>query len=132
MALKKIIIVDDEPDIILSVKQFLEKSDDGYEIICTDSARQCLDLLNKDQIPDLIILDIMMPEMTGWEFFDTLKENSSWANIPVVFLTAKTDAYSKKFGSISGNDYIKKPFDLKNLKERIDKILKNTSQKQSL
>lgn len=132
MALKKIIIVDDEPDITLSVKQFFEKSGDGYEVVCTNSARQCLDLLNKDQIPDLIILDIMMPEMNGWEFFDTLKENSSWANIPVVFLTAKTDAYSKKFSSIFGKDYIKKPFDLKNLKERIDEILKNTSKRQTL
>ncbi len=132
MVLKKIMVVDDEPDIVLSVKKYLEKSGDGYAVICADSSKQCLELLNKGHMPDLILLDIMMPKMNGWELFDILKETSSWANIPVVFLTAKTDAYSKKIGSVFGNDYIKKPFDLENLKERIDNVLKNTSQKQPL
>ena len=127
MVLKKIMVVDDEPDIVLSVKQYLEKSGDGYDVICADSGKQCLELLNKGRMPDLILLDIMMTKMNGWELFDILKENLSWANIPVVFLTAKTDAYSKKIGSVFGSDYIKKPFDLENLKERIDNVLKNTS-----
>ena len=128
MALKKIMIVDDEPDVTLSVKQYLEKSGDGYVITCAESGSQCFDVLNQGDIPDLIVLDIMMPEMDGWEVFDRLKENPSWTTIPVIFLTAKTDAYSKKLGSVFGHDYIKKPFNLKNLKERIDTILKNTSQ----
>ena len=65
---------------------------------------------------------------TDEQLFDILKENPSWENIPIVFLTAKTDSYTQKFGSIFGNEYIKKPFDLNDLKKRIDKILKSTNQ----
>jgi DNA-binding response OmpR family regulator len=71
----------------------------------------------------LILLDIMMPGMSGWEVFKSLRENPSWEKIPVVFLTARTDNIAKNAGSFLGNDYIEKPFKLPELKERIDKIL---------
>ena len=86
MPLKKIMIVDDEPDITLTVKQYLEKSENPYRVICAESGRQCFELLAQGEIPDLIILDIMMPEINGWDVFDTLKEEPSWSHIPVIFL----------------------------------------------
>lgn len=75
-------------------------------------------------MPDLILLDIMMPGMSGWMLSDRLRENSLWKNIPVVFLTSRTDERAKKASSSVCEDYIEKPFDIKNLQKRINKILK--------
>jgi len=122
--MKKIMIVDDKPDMIFSVKCGLEDFADDYKVIGAESGRECFALLKNGQMPDMIILDIMMPEMNGWDVFTKLKENPEWREIPVVFLTAKTDPYSKGFGKMVATEYIAKPFDIKNLVERIDKVLK--------
>ncbi|MCJ2534269.1 MAG: response regulator [Candidatus Thermoplasmatota archaeon] len=120
---KMIIIVDDNPDLVYTVKKGLERLIDGYEVTGAGSGNECFDLLKKGEIPDLILLDIMMPQMDGWQVFAKLKENSGWREIPIVFLTAKTDEYSKGFGKISAHDYIEKPFEMSELKVRIDKVL---------
>ena len=122
--MKKIMIVDDKPDLVFSIKCGLEDFSEEYEVIGAESGQECFYLLNKGQIPDLILLDIMMPEMNGWDVFTKLKENLEWSGIPVVFLTAKTDPYSRGFGKMVSTDYIEKPCNIKNLEERIDKILK--------
>ena len=118
---KKIMIVDDNPDIILSIKNGLEVVAGDYEVIGVESGEKCLELL-ETETPDLILLDIMMPEMSGWETFDKLKENASWGKIPVVFLTARTDKVAKNAGGFLGDDYIEKPFEIAELKRRIDEI----------
>jgi DNA-binding response OmpR family regulator len=120
---KKIMIVDDNPSIIFSVKEGLELIDNSYEIIGAESGEKCLEFLKSGNLPDLILLDIMMPGMNGWDLFAELDNNTEWKKIPVVFLTAKTDAYSTGFGKLVSMDYIEKPFDLKDLKKRIDSIL---------
>ena len=122
--MKKIMIVDDEPDLVFSVKCGLEYFSEKYKVIGAESGRECFKLLKKGQMPDLILLDVMMLEMNGWDIFTKLKENPEWREIPVVFLTAKTDPYSKGFGKRAATDYIEKPCDIKNLERRIDKILK--------
>jgi two-component system response regulator VicR len=118
---KKIMIVDDNPDIILSIKSGLEVVAGDYEIIGAESGEKCLELL-ETETPDIILLDIMMPEMSGWETFDKLKGNASWVKIPVVFLTARTDRVAKNAGGFLGDDYIEKPFEIAELKRRIDEI----------
>ena len=125
MMKKKIMMVDDEPDQILAVKLILEDLSDEYEVIGADSGMQCLELLENNQIPDLIFLDIMMPGMNGWQVFAKLKDNPEWREIPIVFLTAKTDVYSMGFGKLSADDYIEKPFEITDLKRRVDKVLKD-------
>jgi len=120
---KKIIIVDDNPDLVYTVKKGLERLIDGCEVTGAGSGNECFDLLKKGEIPDLILLDVMMPQMDGWQVFAKLKENPGWREIPIVFLTAKTDEYSKGFGKISAHDYIEKPFEMSELKVRIDKVL---------
>ena len=125
--MKKIMVVDDEPDQIYAIKKSLEKTGGTYEIIPANSGAQCLEFLEKNQIPDLILLDIMMPEMSGWIVFDKLKDNASWEKIPIIFLTARTDKIAEDAGGFLGNDFIEKPFDVKDLKSRIDKVLKNTN-----
>ena len=126
MDLKKIMVVDDETDQIYTVSLILNKSGDEYRVIGVKSGMDCLELLEKNVIPDLILLDIMMPEMSGWELVKRLKK-SPWNNIPVIFLTAHTNKIAKTAGGWLGDDYIEKPFDGADLKRRIDKILKNTS-----
>jgi CheY-like chemotaxis protein len=120
---KKIMIVDDEADQIYTIKLVLQNYSDNYEVIGATSGEQCLDLLKNNQIPDLILLDIMMPEMNGWDVAAEIKKNSNWNKIPLVFLTAKTDTYSKTFGGIVSQEYITKPFEKKKLIECINKYL---------
>jgi len=119
---KKIMIVDDNPDVIFSVKNGLETLSEDYDIKGVKSGEKCLELL-ETETPDLILLDIMMPGMSGWKTFDKIKENESWKNIPVVFLTARTDRVAKNAGGFLGEDYIEKPFNIDDLQNRIHKIL---------
>ena len=121
---KKIMVVDDEPDILYTVGQMLEVS--GYEVIRATDGRECIRKLNElSSNPDLILLDIMMPEVSGWDVAAKIKENPKWRDIPIVFLTAKGDTMSIGLGSMAAKDYIVKPFDINDLRSRIDKILKN-------
>jgi CheY-like chemotaxis protein len=120
----KIMVVDDDPDQISTVKYVLEGSSNKYEVIGANDGTQCLQLLKDNHIPDLILLDIMMPEMSGWEVFNQLKENSNWKNIPVIFLTARTDRIAKNAGEFLGDDYIEKPFNREDLMKRIEGLLK--------
>jgi CheY-like chemotaxis protein len=125
--MKKIMVVDDEPDQVYAIKKSLEKAGEKYKIIPANSGEQCLEFLEKNQIPDLILLDIMMPEMSGWAVFDKLKDNATWEKIPIIFLTARTDEIAVNAGGFLGNDFIEKPFDTKDLMSRIDKVLKDTN-----
>ena len=119
---KKILVVDDEPDILLTVGQMLEMS--GYEVIRAKDGNECIDKMNElETDPDLIILDIMMPNVSGWDVAAKLKENPKWKNIPIVFLTAKGDTMSVGMGGLAAVDYIVKPFDIKDLVTRVKKIL---------
>jgi len=120
---RTIMVVDDEPDILFSVKCGLEDFADEYIVSGAGSGHECFELLKKGQIPDLILLDVMMPEMNGWDVFTKLKETPEWREISIVFLTAKNDPYSKGFGTLLANDFIEKPFEISNLKERIDNVL---------
>lgn len=120
---KKILIVDDNPDVIFSIKNGLESISDDYQIIGVGSGKECLQFLERET-PDLILLDIMMPDMSGWKTFDKIKEKETWRDIPIVFLTARTDPVAKNAGGFLGEDYIEKPFEIADLKERIDKILR--------
>ena len=123
MVKKNIMIVDDEPDVTYAIKVGLERIDSNYKVVCADSGKQCLQILKNKKSPDLILLDIMMPEMSGWATFHELKRNASWEKIPVVFLTARRDRIAKDVGIRLGDDYIEKPVEITALKERIDKVL---------
>jgi len=117
---RKIMVVDDEPDILFTVGQMLEMS--GYEVIKVSDGKECLKKLEETS-PDLVLLDIMMPEISGWDVAAKIKEDPKWAEIPIVFLTAKGDTMSIGMGGLASEDYIVKPFNVTDLKERIDKIL---------
>jgi CheY-like chemotaxis protein len=122
---KKILIVDDDPDIIFSIRKILEKMvEDEYNIISAENGKQCLDLLKNNEDPDIILLDIMMPEINGWVVYDMVKNNPKWKDIPIVFLTARKDKLAIGAGERLGDDYITKPFESEELIKRIDNVLK--------
>jgi CheY-like chemotaxis protein len=126
--MKKIMLVDDEKDQIFFIKTSFENLfGKEYTIVPAESGEKCFELLNKKNIPDLILLDIMMPKMNGWEVFDRLRANPSWKNIPIIFLTARTDEFAEHAGALIAEDYIKKPIEIKELKTRIDNVLKRTN-----
>ena len=129
---KKILIVDDEPDVILTVKTGLQELDQTYEITGVTSGKECFELLSKGYQPDLILLDIMMPIINGWEVQRRLREHPSWTTIPMIFLTAATDKTSKKIGGIVAEDFIEKPFEINDVKKRIDAALVKHDEKKSV
>jgi CheY-like chemotaxis protein len=105
---KTIMVVDDNPDIITIVRTILEGR--GFNVLSASSGAECLEAL-KSQKPDLIVLDIMMPEMDGLEVLTRLKSLSEFTNIPVVLLTAKVQYEDVLGGYKLGADYyITKPF----------------------
>ena len=120
---KTIMVVDDDPKILISVKEGIEDADNKFRIITAESGQHCLTLLKTNIIPDLILLDIMMPEMSGWALYDKLKENKHWKKIPIIFLTARTDRVARNVGSFLGEDYIEKPFDIPQIITRINDVL---------
>jgi len=112
-----VLTVDDKPQNL----QFLGKllSDNGYEVGVAQSGQQALNFVRKNE-PDLILLDIMMPDMGGYEVCKRLKEDFSAKHIPIIFVTAKTDPEDiiKAF-DMGGVDYVTKPFNSAELLARI-------------
>ena len=103
-----IMVVDDNPDLVEVVRVMLEAK--GYNVMCSNSGKELLAGLEK-QKPDLILLDIMMPQMDGLEVLTRLRENSDTPFIPVIFLTAKVlyDDVIRGY-KMGGDYYITKPF----------------------
>jgi len=122
--MKKILIVDDDPYIILSIKEALKEFEDVFELMDAQNGLECLKMLINGKVPDLILLDIMMPGMDGWEVLNRIQENYKWSKIPVIFLTAKIDDFTKTFAKSVAMDFIEKPFEIHDLKKRIDFALK--------
>jgi CheY-like chemotaxis protein len=117
-------VVDDEEDQLFTVKKTLEYADKEFNVITINSGINCLQYLKNNDQPDLILLDIMMPEMTGWEVYDKIKKNNEWRDIPIVFLSARTDDTAENAGKFFGEDYIEKPFIAQDFVKRINKIIK--------
>ena len=127
---QKVLIVDDVTKNIQLVANFLKQS--GYEINYALSGKAAIRHVKKDHF-DLILLDVMMPEMDGFEVCEKLKENARTKDIPVIFLTAKTDIESvTKAFEIGGIDYITKPFNKAELLARVKTHLEMQLQKKNL
>lgn len=117
---KKILIIDDEEDILKLCKIVLEK--EGFDVSTSSTAKEGVDTAAVI-IPDLILLDIMMPIMDGWEVLKLLRAEKATAKIPVAMLTAKTDFKDKIMGIQEGAiDYISKPFLPQELIFRVKRI----------
>lgn len=124
--MNKVLIIDDEEDFLLVLKKRL--TSEGYSVVTATNGVDAIGLALLDP-PDIIILDVLMPEMDGGQVLEELKDYSATRNIPVILLTALfTKAEEKKYGSMSG-DYIAiaKPPDTGKLLEQMKKLLNTTS-----
>ncbi|MFX0092584.1 MAG: response regulator [Candidatus Hodarchaeota archaeon] len=110
-----ILVVEDNPEILFNVELGLKFN--KYQVITTKNGEEALKVLSEiDTPPDLIISDIMMPKMDGYEFFKRVMDNSVWSQIPFIFLTAKSSPDDVRFGKLLGvDDYITKPFEIEDL-----------------
>ena len=108
MQRKKILIVDDELSILVPLQFLMEK--EGYVAKLAQSGKEAIEKISEIQ-PDLILLDIMLPDLDGYEIYDMIRQRSEWASIRIIFLTAKNREADMAKGLAMGADaYITKPF----------------------
>ena len=119
---KRILIIEDNKYILEAVKIIL--SNKGYEIMQSLGADEALHIL-KDTKPDMIIMDLMMPGISGIDLFKMLKKDKETRNIPIIILTAKTDAQKYYPELKRAEDFIPKPFDKNDLIKRVEKVLED-------
>lgn len=120
--MKKILIVDDEQDIVESLKFVLEAND--FLCYCAYNGEDGLKLA-KEIIPDLMILDVMMPKINGYKISRLLKFDKKYKDIPILMVTARSQNEDKLIGEETGADeYITKPFEIKELVEKVKNYLK--------
>ena len=111
MKLKPIVLlVEDNVDLLYNLRITLEFNE--YEVLTAKNGLEAIELLQRQKdLPHLIVSDIMMPQMDGYDFFKTVSENPLWSSIPFIFLTALTSSKEIRFGKMLGvDDYILKPF----------------------
>jgi len=106
---KTILLVDDEPNILISLEFLMKK--EGFNTLTATNGQEALASMQQ-QVPDIILLDVMMPILDGFATAQHIRENPSWDHIPIIFLTAKGTNQDKVSGYSSGAEvYITKPFD---------------------
>lgn len=119
---KRLLLIDDDPNLILLVKDYLEFR--GYEVITAENGREALEVLEQE-IPDMIICDVMMPEMDGYAFVNQVRQEERTSWIPILFLSAKQQTGDKIKGLDSGADvYMVKPFEPEELVAQVEASLK--------
>jgi two-component system response regulator VicR len=122
--MRKILVVDDEPDILELIKDILKSK---YEVYIAKNVKEAVSTLEKIKI-ELIILDIMMPQIDGWDFLWMIRGSEKYREIPVIIVTARADAEDKLIGLKEGvKDYIVKPFLPNELINRVEEVLKERS-----
>lgn len=122
---KRLLLIDDDPNLILLVKDYLEFR--GYEVITAENGREALEILEQ-KAPDMIICDVMMPEMDGYAFVKHVRENPKTNSIPVLFLSAKGQSSDRVKGLNTGADvYMVKPFEPEELVAQVEASLKQAS-----
>lgn len=121
---KKIIYIDDDIEMIYLIKMILERK--GYEIISINDGLESVEIIKKEQ-PDLVMLDLMMPNIDGWDIYHQLKSNEITSEIPVIIISAKAQPIDKVLGLqiAKVNNYISKPFRPQELIDSIENILNN-------
>jgi len=119
---KQIVYIEDEPDMIELVKLILERK--GYQVTGVVGGREGLETVLK-MIPALVLLDLMMPDMDGWDVYHHMRADETTRQIPVIVITAKAQSIDKVLGlHIAGvDDYISKPFSPQDLVESVEKVL---------
>ena len=118
---QKILIVDDEPNIVVPLQFLMERN--GYETVVAQSGEEALEAIAKEK-PDLVLLDIMLPGIDGFEVCEIVKLKPEWKHIKIIFLTAKGRDVDIAKGMVLGADeYVTKPFSNKQIVQSVQKLL---------
>ncbi len=129
---KKILLVDDDADFVEAIKLILESK--SYDVVVSYDGKEGLKKVQTEE-PNLIILDVMMPEMDGYEVCAKLKSDPKYRHIPILLLTAvgeaiPTTSYTKEMGMrIEADDYIPKPVEPMEIVDRVEKLLRISTEK---
>jgi len=119
---KKLLLIDDDPNLILLVKDYLEFR--GYNVVTAENGREALEVLDQN-LPDMIICDVMMPEMDGYSLVKHIRQEPQTNTIPVLFLSAKGQSQDRVKGLNEGADvYMVKPFEPEELVAQVESSLK--------
>ena len=119
---KRVVCIEDEPEMIDLVRLILGRK--GFNVIGANGGIEGLETVKRER-PDLVLLDLMMPDMDGWEVYQQMKADDELRNIPVVVVTAKAQSIDKVLGLhiAKVDDYITKPFGPQELLESVEKII---------
>ena len=119
---KRVVCIEDEPEMIDLVRLILGRR--GFDVVGANGGLEGLEVVQREK-PDLVLLDLMMPDMDGWEVYQRIKSDEALSDIPVVVVTAKAQSIDKVLGLhiAKVDDYITKPFGPQELLESVEKIL---------
>ena len=118
---KRVMIVDDDQDILLSLRQLLEAK--GYKVYTFDNGHDFIKTLEEGKKPTLIILDVMMPTINGWQIQKILEANPKWAKYQIFFLTGRSTESAIEMYEKYATDYIIKPFDINEMLNKVNNVL---------
>jgi DNA-binding response OmpR family regulator len=122
----KVLIVDDDENIVELIRLYLEK--EGFATVTANNGLKAVELF-KSETPSIVILDVMMPEMDGWQVCREIRRVS---NIPIIMLTAKGETFDKVLGlELGADDYMVKPFETKELMARVKAVLRRSEAKET-
>lgn len=123
---KRLAYIEDEPEMIDLVRLILGRR--GFTVLGANGGREGLDLIRKE-LPDLVLLDLMMPDMDGWDVYHQIKSEELTRDIPVIVITAKAQNIDKILGLhiAKVEDYISKPFSPQELLDRVEQVLSRQS-----
>ncbi|NOY97686.1 MAG: response regulator transcription factor [Chloroflexi bacterium] len=127
-AIKRILCVEDEPEMVDLIRLILNRR--GFEVKGANGGIEGLEMIRNDP-PDLVLLDLMMPDMDGWEVYQQMKANELTRHIPVIVVTAKAQNIDKVLGLhiAKVDDYIAKPFSPQDLLNSVEKVLRKNEDK---
>ena len=119
---RRVVYVEDEQEMIDLVRLILNRR--GFEIIGANGGREGLETI-RQSLPDLVLLDLMMPDMDGWDVYQQMKADEATQKIPVIVVTAKAQSIDKVLGLhiAKVDDYISKPFSPQELVDSVEKVL---------
>lgn len=121
-ALKQVLIIDDEPIMRKLLQQILK---DKYEVILKENGREALEWMYSGNIPDLVVADLNMPEIDGFEYIEKVRESGFFNDVPLIVLSGEESSSERiKCLKLGANDYLIKPFNPEELGLRIDNLIK--------
>jgi CheY-like chemotaxis protein len=117
---KKVLVVDDDPVVRLLVNEFL--SSQGYEVLTVESGTECMNAVT-DKKPDVVVLDLLMPEMNGIEVLKRLRDNPNTASLPIVMMSSDFDTRDITSSyNLSADGYVQKPFGMRDILSAVKEV----------